>query len=179
MTRGGHREKAGRKSTWKSGFRYEETKLIRVPIQLAEKLLEIAHKLDSGESFGPTSEQLSLPVFDYFSSTQITSSTRLSGSELARRLGVTSAAFTPVWKRGDEAFAQYAKAKDPDGIAWVRDDKKYRPLIQGLSLLSAITRFEAWEQKTLQGLCYVPKVVTFSATLLKRMRQALKAQYMG
>lgn len=129
MTRGGHREKAGRKSTWKSGCRYEETKLIRVPIQLAEKLLEIAHKLDSGESFGPTLEQLSLPVFDSSFSTQITSSTRLSGSELARRLGVTSAAFTPVLKRGNDVFAQYTKAKDPDGIAWVRDDKKYRQLI--------------------------------------------------
>lgn len=129
MTRGGHREKAGRKSSWKSGCRYEKTKLIRVPIKLAEKLLEIAHKLDSGESFGSISEQLSFPIFVSSSSTQITSSTRLSGSELARKLGVTSAAFTPVLKRGDTAFAEYTKAKDPEGIAWVRDDKKYRPLL--------------------------------------------------
>jgi chromosome segregation ATPase len=47
--RGGAREKAGRKSSWVSGCRQEETKLIRVPEKLAKELNEIAHKLDAGE----------------------------------------------------------------------------------------------------------------------------------
>lgn len=50
MPRGGRREKAGRKSTWTSGCRFEDTKLIRVPAAIASELLEIAHKLDSGEA---------------------------------------------------------------------------------------------------------------------------------
>ena len=45
MTRGGYREKAGRKSTWVSGCKFEETKLIRVPIAISDRVLEIAHKL--------------------------------------------------------------------------------------------------------------------------------------
>jgi len=50
MTRGGYREKAGRKSTWVSGCKFEETKLIRVPIAISDRVLEIAHKLDNDES---------------------------------------------------------------------------------------------------------------------------------
>jgi len=49
MVRGGYREKAGRKSTWVSGCKFEETKLIRVPIAISDRVLEIAHKLDNGE----------------------------------------------------------------------------------------------------------------------------------
>lgn len=50
MARGGYREKAGRKSTWSSGCKFEDTKLIRVPVAIAERLLEIAHQIDSGQS---------------------------------------------------------------------------------------------------------------------------------
>lgn len=42
MARGGYRENAGRKSKWRSG----KTKMIRVPIKLADQLLEIAYRLD-------------------------------------------------------------------------------------------------------------------------------------
>jgi hypothetical protein len=49
MPRGGHREKAGRPSTWKSGCKFSETKLIRVPAAIAEKVLEFAHKLESDD----------------------------------------------------------------------------------------------------------------------------------
>jgi hypothetical protein len=45
MTRGGYREKAGRKSTWVSGCKFEQTKLIRAPIAISDHVLEIAHKL--------------------------------------------------------------------------------------------------------------------------------------
>lgn len=45
MSRGGYREKAGRKSGWY----HPETCTIRVPAIFADRLLEIAHALDSGE----------------------------------------------------------------------------------------------------------------------------------
>lgn len=50
MPRGGRRENAGKKSTWGSGRSFAETKVIRVPTEFADQLLEIAHKLDAGES---------------------------------------------------------------------------------------------------------------------------------
>lgn len=46
MARGGYREQAGRKSSWQ----HSETRTIRVPAVFAERLLEIAHALDSGQS---------------------------------------------------------------------------------------------------------------------------------
>jgi hypothetical protein len=125
MPRGGHREKAGRPSTWKSGCKFSETKLIRVPAAIADQLLEIAHKLDSGETLDLVTKQLSLldrPI-------EINADTRFSGVKLANRLNVSSAAFTPVLRQGDSIFAEYTKQRDPDGIAWVRDGKKYRPLV--------------------------------------------------
>lgn len=48
--RGGSREGAGRKTTWASGCKQENTKLIRVPKAIATQLLEIAHELDAGEA---------------------------------------------------------------------------------------------------------------------------------
>ncbi|MEM9391699.1 MAG: hypothetical protein AAGA02_14570 [Bacteroidota bacterium] len=44
MPRGGRREGAGGRHKWKHG----ETKTIRVPIELADEILEFAHKLDDG-----------------------------------------------------------------------------------------------------------------------------------
>lgn len=49
MPRGGRRENAGKKSTWESGRSFAETKVIRVPVEFAEQLLELAHKMDAGE----------------------------------------------------------------------------------------------------------------------------------
>lgn len=51
MPRGGRRENAGKKSTWDSGRSFSETKVIRVPIEFSEQLLDLAHKLDAGEAF--------------------------------------------------------------------------------------------------------------------------------
>ncbi len=50
MPRGGRRENAGKKSTWESGRSFAETKVIRVPIEFTDQLLDMAHKLDAGES---------------------------------------------------------------------------------------------------------------------------------
>jgi len=49
MPRGGERKGAGRKSTWVSGCKFEDTKLIRVPKAIADVLLKLAHRLDAGE----------------------------------------------------------------------------------------------------------------------------------
>jgi hypothetical protein len=49
MVHGGVRSGAGRKTSWSSGCTFAETKLIRVPIVISDKLLELAHSLDSGE----------------------------------------------------------------------------------------------------------------------------------
>lgn len=45
MPRGGHRENAGRKSEWISS---SQTRPIRVPEWMADEILELARKLDSG-----------------------------------------------------------------------------------------------------------------------------------
>jgi uncharacterized protein YlxW (UPF0749 family) len=50
MPRGGRRENAGKKSTWSSGRSFAETKVIRVPTEFAEQLLDVARRLDAGES---------------------------------------------------------------------------------------------------------------------------------
>jgi hypothetical protein len=47
--RGGIRQGAGRKTTWASGCKQEDTKPIRVPKVIANQILEIAHKLDAGQ----------------------------------------------------------------------------------------------------------------------------------
>ncbi len=51
MPRGGRRENAGRKSNWESGRSFSETKVIRVPTEFADQLLELAHKWDATGGF--------------------------------------------------------------------------------------------------------------------------------
>ena len=48
MPRGGARKGAGKKNTWNSGSKFNETKVIRIPIKIADKVLKLAHDLDSG-----------------------------------------------------------------------------------------------------------------------------------
>ncbi|NJM75311.1 MAG: hypothetical protein HC852_05390 [Acaryochloridaceae cyanobacterium RU_4_10] len=72
MAHGGKRTGAGRKSTWQSGRPFTETKLIRVPIAIAEQILEIAHRLDAGETFDLVTKSINK---DVASATQPPSST--------------------------------------------------------------------------------------------------------
>jgi uncharacterized protein YktA (UPF0223 family) len=46
--RGGRRENAGRKSNWKN----KDTVTIRVPRAIVFQVIEIAHRIDSGENIG-------------------------------------------------------------------------------------------------------------------------------
>ena len=48
MPRGGARKGAGKTNTWKSGCKFEDTKLIRVPKAIADRTLELAHSVDEG-----------------------------------------------------------------------------------------------------------------------------------
>jgi hypothetical protein len=45
---GGTREGSGRKSTWASGAKKEDSKLIRVPGYIADEVLKAAHHIDAG-----------------------------------------------------------------------------------------------------------------------------------
>ena len=45
---GGKREGAGRKTTWVSGARKEDSKLVRVPEYIAAEVLKAAHYIDAG-----------------------------------------------------------------------------------------------------------------------------------
>ncbi|MGB7442531.1 MAG: hypothetical protein WA919_15815 [Coleofasciculaceae cyanobacterium] len=45
MPRGGYRENSGRKPKWNLG----ETKAVRIPVAIADTIMEIAKRLDEGE----------------------------------------------------------------------------------------------------------------------------------
>jgi hypothetical protein len=45
---GGAREGSGRRSTWASGAKKEDSKLIRVPSYIADEVLKAAHYIDAG-----------------------------------------------------------------------------------------------------------------------------------
>jgi hypothetical protein len=137
MPRGGQREGAGRKSTWTSGCRFEDTKLIRVPTVLADRLLEIAHQLDADrlktsnlaqneletKSKSFLVEQLEIPVL----STKIILITQ---ALLIQRLVVSAQQIRKSkGKPGDKALQSWSSSYDPDGIAWRYDSKtkKYTP----------------------------------------------------
>ena len=45
---GGAREGSGRRSTWVSGAKKEDSKLIRVPEYIADEVLKAAHHIDAG-----------------------------------------------------------------------------------------------------------------------------------
>jgi hypothetical protein len=70
MPRGGHRKGSGRKSTWISGCKFVDTKLIRVPESLADELIEIAHKLDAGEKLETVTKSNDVSQLELFNSWQ-------------------------------------------------------------------------------------------------------------
>lgn len=83
-------------------------------------------------NFQQQPDQLSLfnekPVPGASSKEAIDSNTRKTGTHLANRLGVSSAALTNWIKAGN--LAEKTKELDPDGVAWERESgtTKYRPI---------------------------------------------------
>lgn len=57
---GGRRENSGRPNNWHSNCPASETKLIRIPIRIADQLLEIAHCLDAGMEVKVVPKQLEI-----------------------------------------------------------------------------------------------------------------------
>ena len=137
-SRGGNREGAGRKSAWKNG----ETQTIRVPKALVSQLLEIARRLDNGESieFETKSKKKRDSVtkskpkqVDYVTNSDGVLQP-LSCRALSRRLGVSD---TAIMAHRDgkvlPAIPEWTQSKDPDGVGWeyLEEVKLYRPLSKG------------------------------------------------
>ena len=76
MARGGARKGAGKKSTWVSGCKFNETTTIRIPKTIKAQLLEIAHKLDANEALDSVTKL----------SDKVTESYRLENDQLKIRM---------------------------------------------------------------------------------------------
>jgi hypothetical protein len=150
MSRGGIRENAGRKSTWKSGCKFSQTKLIRVPIALVDQLLEIAHKLDSGEVLDLVTKQKSLPITPSIDDTPVISPGQmslleqtvfpesdsvtnsktvlipLSGRALGRHLNVSRGKISS--RKLDPDFEEWTRSIDGTGWVYNEQDKLYYPV---------------------------------------------------
>ena len=137
--RGGERKGAGRKAAWKHG----ETQTIRVPKVLAEQILEIAKRLDSGDIIEFVSKSKEKPKRKRESVTKskpipndyVTDSERklqpLSGRALGLRLGVSD---TAIINHRDgkvlPAIPEWTQSRDPDGVSWFysEETKRYHPV---------------------------------------------------
>lgn len=135
MPRGGHRQGAGRKSSWKHG----KTTVIRVPEIFARRLLDIAQKLDSGECIEYVSKskefldspqevdvvpgQMSLLDFDTVCSSKAEIS--FNNAQLARRFGIHPTSLSK-YRRNHSAgqLAAWSATKDPENLAWSYDPQK-------------------------------------------------------
>lgn len=135
MSRGGVRQGAGKKSSWKSGCRFEQTKLIRVPIAISSQLLEIAHWLDEGGQIEKVTKpkQCELPsILDSVISDK-TPPKLFNETEFAREININRSTLKNRKKRflsGLESeldFYVYLSEQDPQSRQWryCRDTKKY------------------------------------------------------
>ena len=121
MPRGGKRKGAGRKPSWENA----ETCVVRVPKVLSDKVLEIAHKLDRGESLegGESLESV-------FESKQISMDFLPDGPgplgqrDLARRFGLKSNGTVGTSKKNfsRRKFAKWSYMHDPDDLHWAFDE---------------------------------------------------------
>lgn len=92
MPRGGKREGAGNKFKWKHG----KTKTIRVPVELADQLLELAKKLDEGETVVSESEIKETANIDYDTESKVID---LSGVSLKQVNGILSVYLEDLYKK--------------------------------------------------------------------------------
>lgn len=124
MPRGGARKGSGTKTSWKSGCKVKDTKLIRVPKYLADRLLDIAHRLDADEPVELTNDKKKPKLVILVPHTH---------GELAQRLGVESPKLSSKKQtRTSSHLAEWTRSHDPDGIGWEynRATKRYFPLKQ-------------------------------------------------
>lgn len=95
MPRGGKRVGSGNKSKWKSG----KTKTIRVPIALADHLLELARVLDDGESLEIVNSTMVNNIIDSDTESKVID---LSGVSLASVSGQMGIKLTDLIRKGYE-----------------------------------------------------------------------------
>ena len=84
MPRGGKREGAGAKFKWKHG----KTKTIRVPVELADQVLELAKKLDDGDTVVSQSEIEEIVNIDYDTESKVIDLTGVSLVTVSGQVGV-------------------------------------------------------------------------------------------
>ena len=135
MTRGGARQGAGKKSSWKSGCKFEQTKLIRVPAAISTQLLEIAHWLDEGFQI----KKLTKPIQCELSNVLDTVSPNealprlFNETEFAKEININRSTLKNRKKRflngleSELSFYAYLSEHDPQSRQWryCRDTKKY------------------------------------------------------
>ncbi len=97
MPRGGKREGAGNKFKWKHG----KTKTIRVPVELADQLLELAKKLDQGETLVSQSEIKETANIDYDTESKVID---LSGVTLKTFQGIPYVSLEVLLFKGYEFY---------------------------------------------------------------------------
>lgn len=137
MPRGGQRKGAGRRSTWASGCKFADTKIVRVPAYIADDVLEFAHKLDASrynEIVTNSKDEEELPIFKALNARVLlppVSESALSVKRLGLQravLGRRRREFTDK-KTGevDEMqLSNFTQKEDPDSIAW-----KCQPKLSG------------------------------------------------
>lgn len=135
MPRGGVRKGAGKKSSWKSGCHFHQTKLIRVPSAIADQLLEIAHWLDQGNEIEkinkPIQRELSLP--SNVPMEKVTNSSGYNETEFAQEIEASRNTLKYKKKKyldgliSEDDFYAYLRGQDPQSRSWryCRETKKY------------------------------------------------------
>ena len=135
MSRGGARKGAGKKTSWKSGCKFDQTKLIRVPVNLSSRLLEIAHWLDEGAEVEKVTKpiQCKLPIPSDTDSEIVTDTKEYTETAFAQELGINRSTLKNRKKRyldgltSEEDFYDYLCEHDPQSRNWryCRERKRY------------------------------------------------------
>lgn len=126
MPRGGSRKGAGRKSSWKSGCKQEQTKLIRVPSILVSQLLDIAHWLDGGGTIEKVTKSIQgeLPLLSNQPIEIETNSNKYNETEFAKEFGVNRSTLKTRKKKyldgfiSEADFCAYLRDQDPLSRNW-------------------------------------------------------------
>lgn len=170
MPRGGKRKGAGRKTSWASGCHFKDTKLIRVPVVIADQVLDYAHRLDAEDISNElvtksNNKRVSTKVDDSKTKTDsefISQSVKseslpfssvfrvkpLTQSLLIRRLGAKTKEFQKMAKSDHRLFGSWTSKHDPNDIIWeyMPKSKKYVPLQSSLTDIQA-SNLVKWQKK--------------------------------
>ena len=109
----------------------KEVRSIRVTDETWDKFNELADSLNLKKSnlFEKFVEEPFKSLFSAIQNGTLNEKTELTGTELARRLKVSSAAITPFIHE-KERLRSWSEKRDPQGIPWERlPNKKYRPIL--------------------------------------------------